>query len=274
MKKIILCLISIVITISLFSSCSLSKKVYPEMTISFLKVGKADTMIIKTSEHTVLIDTADQGEGKDIYNFCNNIGVTSLDYLILTHFDKDHVGGAKAVLDKFENIENIIQPGYAEDSDEFFKYTAKAEEKGYVPVVPDDTMTFTLDDAIFTVYPALEDEYEAVNNYSLAITVEYGEKMFLFAGDAENKRLGELMLQLPVRKSGYDLIKMPHHGVVEKRTDEFIKFVNPEIAVITCSQKEPADEETIQILENNNTQIFYTYNGDITFKCDGYNIIQ
>ena len=252
--------------------CSLQKKQYAGIDISFLKVGKADAIVIKTAEHSVLIDSANQGEGKEIYNFCKDNGFESLDYFILTHFDKDHVGGAKAVLNKFQSIENIIQPGYTETSEEYLNYISMAEEKGYAPFVPEDVMTFMLDEAVFTVYPAMEKSYSQTNDYSLVVTVEYGKKTFLFAGDAEKKRIEELTQQLPERRKGYDLVKMPHHGVTENNTDKFIDFTDPEYAVITCSKKEPADEETISLLEENKTEIFYTYNGNLTFSCDGYSI--
>lgn len=271
LKKAAVILSSVVIG-SAAVSCSMQKKQYAGIDISFLKVGKADAIVIKTSEHSVLIDSANQGEGKEIYNFCKDNGFESLDYFILTHFDSDHVGGAKAVLNKFQSIENIIQPGYAETSEEYMNYIGVAEEKGYKPSVPEDVMTFTLDEAVFTVYPAMEESYSQTNDYSLVVTVEYGKKMFLFAGDAEKKRIDELLEQLPERRKGYDLVKMPHHGSAENNTDKFIGFTNPEYAVITCSKKEPADEETVSLLEKNKTEIFYTYNGNLTFSCDGYDI--
>lgn len=271
LKKAATILLSAVIG-SAAVGCSLQKKQYAGIDISFLKVGKADAIVIKTAEHSVLIDSANQGEGKEIYNFCKDNGFESLDYFILTHFDKDHVGGAKAVLNKFQSIENIIQPGYTETSEEYLNYISMAEEKGYAPFVPEDVMTFMLDEAVFTVYPAMEKSYSQTNDYSLVVTVEYGKKMFLFAGDAEKKRIEELRQQLPERRKGYDLVKMPHHGVAENNTDKFIDFTDPEYAVITCSKKEPADEETISLLEENKTEIFYTYNGNLTFSCDGYSI--
>lgn len=268
--KIISLIVSAAVTLTAFSGCG--KKEYAGIDVTFLKVGKADAIIIRTAEHTVLIDSANQGEGKDIYRFCKNYGRETADYFILTHFDKDHVGGAKAVLNKFENIENIIQPGYEETSEEYLNYISMAEEKGYSPVVPEETMTFTLDEAVFTVYPAMEKSYSQVNDYSIAVTVEYGENAFLFAGDAENKRLGELIQQLPERKNGYSLVKMPHHGGKEKKTDDFIEYTDPKLAVITCSKKEPAEEKTVKLLEDNDTEIFYTYNGDINFHSDGYEV--
>ncbi len=271
LKRIITVIISAALMGTIFSGCSLRRKNYDELNVTFLKVGKADAIVVKTADHAVLIDAANQGEGKDIFQYCQENDFTQLDYFILTHFDQDHVGGAKAVINKF-SVLNILQPDYTETNQEYLNYRDALEEKNYTPEIIKKTYQFKLDDAIFTVYPPLENLYESTNNYSLVITMEYGKKMFLFAGDAENIRLDELMTQLPERKSGYDLVKMPHHGQSEKSTGDFIDYIKPEYAVITCSKKESASDRTLKILNDKKTDIFFSYNGNITFSCDGYKI--
>lgn len=271
MKKVLICSLAMLLLLPL-SSCSIHKKEYSGLTVSFLKVGKADAIVIRTSDHTVLIDAANAGEGKEIYEFCSAAGTYTLDYFILTHFDQDHVGGAKAVISKFSDIKNILEPDYEETNNENLKYQQAADEKGYVRSKVTSEQSFQLDDAVFKVYPAMKQTYKSTNDYSLVITMIYGKKAFLFAGDAENERLGEIMQQLPQRKGGYDLVKIPHHGQSEKKTGDFIEFLNPSAAVICCSQKEPADNKMIEILDKNKIDTFFTYNGTVTFKCDGYKI--
>lgn len=256
----------------LLTSCSLFKKQYSGIDIYFPDFGSADAAVITTENHTVVIDTGNKGDGKDIYEYCSGNGRTGADWLIITHFDKDHVGGAKGLISKLDRVDNILQPGYEETNNEYRKYTEAAEEKGIKPQIPEDVMTFTLDDAVFTVYPAMETEYSQVNNYSLAVTVEYGKKTILFAGDAEKQRIKELIKQIPEPDRGTDLIKMPHHGRIEKNTDDFVDYFKPVMAVITCSEKEKPDDETIRILSENNTETFLISNGSINFSCDGYSI--
>lgn len=251
------------------SSCG---KKYPGMNITFMDFGKADAILITTENHTVIVDAANKGDGKTIYEHCSEMDRTSIDYFIVTHFDKDHVGGGKAVTEKFDRVENIIYPDYEESSSEYSKFMTAVKEKGITPQIPKEPVSFTLDDAVFTVYPPLEDSYTEVNNYSLAVTVEYGENSIILAGDAEKTRIKELLKQVPENKDGYDLIKMPHHGKAEKNTDKLIEYFRPSAAVITCSEKEPADDETLEILTENGTEIFTTGNGDISFFCDGKNV--
>lgn len=261
-----------VLCIVLSLLCSCGKKKYAGINISFMDFGKADAILITTENHTVLIDAANKGDGKVIYEYCTAMERSSIDYFIVTHFDKDHVGGAKAVINKFESIENIIQPNYEETNSEYEKYVTAMEEKGITPQIMTEQLSFTLDDAVFTVYPALEERYSETNNYSLAVTVEYGESSILFAGDAEKLRIKELTGQIPQQKNGFDLVKMPHHGVAEKNTDDFVEYFSPLKAVITCSEKEPADEKTLKILEENGTETYTTSDGTASFFCDGYSV--
>lgn len=263
----------LIVSAALMTGCSLHRRTYDDISVTFLKVGKADAVVIQTPEHTVLIDSANSGEGKDIYQYCSESGRDNLDCFILTHYDQDHVGGAKAVISKFSSIDTIIEAGYEETSDEYVKYRQACEKKGYEPVRLSEPLKFTFDEAVFTVYPPEEDEYKQANDYSLAVTVEYGEKAFVFTGDAENKRIGELLEQIPERKKGYDLVKMPHHGKIEKKTGELVDYLKPEYAVICCSRKEPADAEVTEILDAAEAETFYTYNGTVTFRCNGYEII-
>ena len=74
-------------------SKSSDKETFPEMTVTFLDVGKADSMIIRTPQSTVIIDCGEKGDGKEIVSLLEDEGVTTVDYLIITHYDKDHVGG-------------------------------------------------------------------------------------------------------------------------------------------------------------------------------------
>ncbi|MDO5560141.1 MAG: MBL fold metallo-hydrolase [Oscillospiraceae bacterium] len=253
------------------SGCSL-KKTYSSIDISFLKVGKADAIVIRTPDHAVLIDAANQGEGKEIYAFCEENGYTELDYFILTHFDSDHVGGARAVVNKF-SVKNILQPDYTENSKEFKNYSEAVLEKGYTVQTVTDTVTFELDDVYFKVYPSSGGPYDDVNNYSLVITATHGNNSFIFAGDAEKERIKECMDQIPQRTKGWSLIKMPHHGGYEKNLDDFIRFIRPEYAVVTCSSGSPADDRTLNLLGETGTEVYYTCDGGITFTSDGYKLV-
>ncbi|MDE7014568.1 MAG: MBL fold metallo-hydrolase [Kineothrix sp.] len=240
----------------------------PEIKITFFDVGKGDAILIETTEHKMMIDTGyDDTAGVFLDSFSEQ-GITKLDYLVLTHFDKDHVGGADHVLEAVE-VGEVLQPEYESDSKQYEEYEETMETLGKTPVLVNETMRMSLDGAEILIYPPQQEAYEEEDNdFSLVVSMIYGEKSFLFAGDCEKERLEELMGQEEFDLS-HNVLKVPHHGRKEKNSTEFFAAVSPDVAVITCSEEKPADEEVVEILEGLGTNIYYSTDGTVACFCDG-----
>lgn len=268
MKKIIIILLVISVCLAaILCSCS-SKTDYGTLEITVLDIGKADAIILKTAHHTVLIDTGYDEDGDIIVQALHEQGVDTIDYLIITHFDKDHVGGADTVL-RLMTVQNVIQPDYEEESTQYTGYLKALGKAGITPVSLHETLSFTLDAVSFDIYPSEKTEYDNVNNFSLVISVRHGEKSFLFAGDAMADRLKELLAMENIK---HDFLKVPHHGDFNKRSEAFFEAVSPDYAVITCSDDEPASDETAAALEQAGAEVYFTTNGIVTCISDGYSL--
>ena len=241
-----------------------------EFRFSVLKIGKADAIIMKTQNNSIIIDCGEKNDGDEILELLSENGINSVDYLFITHFDKDHVGGATEVIDNIE-INHIITPDYKGTNDEYESYIAAITENNIIPIALTDNMSFVLDDVLFEVYPPMEKSYsESDNDFSIAVSVTHGDNNFLFTGDAEETRLTEILFQTDIK---YDFLKVPHHGRFNKFTEQFIGSVSPAYSVITCSKKNPADEQTVNALEAIGSSIYYTEDGDIDVSSDGSEII-
>ncbi len=240
-----------------------------EFNISILKIGQADAVILKTKNHTAVIDCGEEDDGDEVCEHLAKTGTQNIDYLFITHFDKDHVGGASEVLNSFETNE-IIMPDYVGTSDEYEAFTSTLREKNITPTLLSDEMSFVLDDVLFEVYPPQKNDYkEPDNDHSLVISVTHGDNKFLFAGDAEKDRLSELSSQLDL---DHDFLKMPHHGNYNKETINFLKGVTPTYTVICDSDKNPAEETCVKALETIGSEIYHTRNGDVNIFSDGTTI--
>ncbi len=238
------------------------------LTVTFMKVGKADGMILRTEHHTVLIDCGEKGDGKKMAAQLQEYGVTDVDYLILTHFDQDHIGGAAKVVKHFE-ISHILAPDYTEDSSAFEKLTEAVQEKGLTMEIPQDTMTFTLDDAVFTVYPHQASDYKDGfdNNCSLVTRVVHHGNTLLFTGDAMQERLSEIM-----DLGDCDLLKVPYHGREIANFPAFLQAVTPEYAVISTDE-DTLSSVTMQELNARGIETFITFcDGNIIASSDGQSI--
>jgi beta-lactamase superfamily II metal-dependent hydrolase len=238
-----------------------------EFTVTIPDEGKADVIILTTENHTVVIDTGEKGDAKDIKQYLEESERESIDYLIITHFDKDHVGGA-AKLIKNTEIGEVITPNYEGDNSEYTKYTEAAADKELTPLMLTESMSFTLDDVTFEIYPPMKAEYdETDNDYSLVVSARHGKNSFLFAGDCEAERLSELSEQMGDLK--HTFLKVPHHGRYCAGAEDFIKNVSPKYSVITCDEENPADSRIVNILKRVGSKVYQTVDGDITVISDG-----
>lgn len=240
----------------------------PGVKVTFFDVGKGDAILVETQGHTMLIDAGYDNTYSVIRDYLTEQSIQRLDYLVLTHFDKDHVGGADWVIKNFE-VGEILQPDYQSESKQYLEYCAALDLMELQPELVTETLQFTLDGVEFYVYPPQKKNYkEEDNDFSLVISMSYKEKSFLFAGDCEEERIGELLGQTEWGLS-HDVLKVPHHGKKEDNSKVFFEAVAPELAVITCSAEKPASDKVCEILNELEAEVYLTLNGTVICLCDG-----
>ena len=83
----------------------------PTLTVTFLDVGKADCILLEAEGRAAMIDAGNQGDAEEILALLSAKGISSLDFLLLTHLDKDHIGGADALIESVP-IGTIYAPDY------------------------------------------------------------------------------------------------------------------------------------------------------------------
>ena len=236
--------------------------------VTFFDVGKGDAVLIETANHCMMIDSGYDDTADVILDYLRERETDRLDYLLLSHFDKDHVGGADRILEEVETG-TVLQPDYQSDGGQYREYMEVMRARGKAPAVVTQTMELSLDGVEFVIYPPQKKDYEEEDNdFSLVVRMRYGDGSFLFAGDCEKERLNELLEQREFELAS-DVLKVPHHGRKEKNSREFLSAVRPGTAVITSSKEKPADEEICGILEELGTDVYFTENGTVTVCWDG-----
>ncbi|WP_026515102.1 ComEC/Rec2 family competence protein [Butyrivibrio sp. LB2008] len=241
-----------------------------EITITAFKCGKADAFLLRTANHTVVIDTATEKKGDNFLELIDEQGIDTIDEIIITHFDKDHIGGADQII-RSKNVGKVYTTYLSKDSDDITEYYKALKEKGYKDLIVKDVISFKEDGVVYTIYPPEAVNYKSSlsNNSSLAIKVQCADKTMLFTGDAEEERINEL-----ISTDGLecDVLKMPHHGRFKKNLDEFLNRVNPKYAIITASKKDHEDAETVGLLDNKGVETYITRDGDITITMNAEGI--
>lgn len=236
--------------------------------MTFLDTGKSDCIVIETGTHVVVNDAADLDDWESICDFLKERQIEDIDYLILSHFDKDHIGSAAALLSKYR-VGCVLMPAYEETSEQYLALTRALEETKTESRRLTEDYEFTLDNAAFYVDAPDAADYEDDNNYSLITAVSCGETRLLLMGDALKKRTGEF-LESEAGKADYDLIKMPHHGDYNKKLPELFAAADPDWVVLTAgAERSRVEDKTLALLERSGCQVYYTDEGNVTVLSDG-----
>lgn len=245
------------------------------LTVEFYDVGKADAMLITTPQgRRILIDAATNKEGKALAERFALAGIGRIDVMIITHYDKDHVGGADKLLEEFD-VGTVIMPTYDKESKQhtqFEEALAAAEGVEEIRMGRAETRIFDFEPGVtFTVTSAHKAGYGAdeENDFSLAVRLTYGETRFFFTGDAENARQRELLAEGDV---ACDVLKVPYHGRLEASSQDFLAACAPEIAFICDSDEEPANAMVIAMLENAGARVYCAKDGGLRVTSDGETI--
>ena len=235
------------------------------LTVTFLDIGKADCMVICTENSTAVIDCGEKDDGKKIVKFLKEQGIETIDHLIITHYDKDHVGGAAKLIKKLD-VKDVMAPDYEEPSDEMENYKKELDEKGIIPQLLHEDVSFSMDNAEFTVYAPKQEFYgeDNDNDFSLVTKIVHGDNTLLFTGDAMEQRLEEIMDIGPCT-----FLKVPYHGRQLDNLSDFLDAVKPKCAVV-CTSKGEFASSTQNLLKDKDIPFYSTcFNGQIELESNG-----
>ena len=240
-----------------------------DFNIYFFNAGKADAIILSKNDKYMMIDTGEESLGKEILKYFKNNNINRLEYLVITHFDKDHIGSASSIIDNIE-IGEVLQSNYPKESKYYDNYINSLSIKGIAAKTISGNYKINLDDLDITILgPEIIYDNNESNNSSLLVSVIDNENSFLFMGDSQNSRIKDFIKN---NTSTYDFIKIPYHGNYLKQLDNLLDNTKAKYAVLTCSFTEGCEKETLELLDNYNIKYYLTKNGSISVFSNGTNI--
>lgn len=278
MKKKSIILVSLLTSV-IFTLCGCSKNntdiissaatESASISIHYFNAGKADACIIADNNNYVMIDTGEHTLSNELLSYFKKNNITTLNYLIITHFDKDHVGSASSIIDNLE-VKNVLQSNVPKENEYYENYLTALDNHRIDPITVSGDYKFTIGSMSFTVNgPDTVYEDNKSNNSSLITSLIYGSNSFIFMGDAQNDRIKDF---ISINKFDYDFVKIPYHGNYQKKLDNLLENITPEYAVITSSEKEPEEDKMIDILNDININYFLTREGAVDVYSDGTTI--
>ncbi len=223
-----------------------------------------DAFLIYNQFGAMMIDTGNKADGDLLLDLLKKEGIDSLDILVLSHFDKDHIGGAPAILEKIP-VKTCYMPASNEDGALYQELIDALKANGTEIVFLTKEVSLNRLQAQITVYPPLSMTYKEGqdNNLSLVTGIKYRSSALLFMGDAQKERVSEFFLN-QYDYSSYDFVKIPHHGRDELSTDYLLYVLDPADVLITSSGEEPENPKVLEKLQTEGAKIWLTRDGTVT----------
>lgn len=243
------------------------------MEVHFIDVGQGDCTLVKCGGFSMLIDAGDDSKGTTVQNYLQKQGIEKLDYLILTHPDADHIGGAPVVITKFD-IDTVFISNYEKDNKTYLKLIQALDDRQVPYSTPEVGDTYALGSAEFTIL-APNGTYEEPNNASIAFLLRNGDNRFLFTGDAQEQ--AEKDIQKHTADIHADVYHVGHHGAKTSSSEAFLEEIQPEFAVISCEEGNSYGHphaQTLNTLRSMGVKVFRTdEQGSIVAESDGKEIV-
>lgn len=244
-----------------------------QLEVHFIDVGNADCMLVRQGSSAMLIDAGEKGDADTILNYLHQQGVERLNLVIATHPHADHIGSMARVIQAFP-IDTFLlayMPKSATPTSAVYLSMLQALDEKQVSVrqaQPGNTLE--LGEAQVEILAPLEQTSDP-NNMSVVTRVTFGQRRFLFMGDAETPVEQALLERGTELKA--DVLKAGHHGSKTATSAAFLRQVAPTYAVLTCGEGNSyghPHKETLQLLEKFKVHIYRSdIHGHIVFITDG-----
>ena len=235
--------------------------------VYFLDVGQANASLVILPNKTAMIIDAGSQDSKDQFvsavdYILSKNKISTIKYLVLSHSDEDHIGGAVALLEKYQ-VDNVFRPKQLatnEQSDlpynrvDTFVYqqtisAVLSEKDCNVQFVKDHTIV--IDDLVEICFYAPQlDLYTQTNDYSPFVSVSYSGRTFLFTGDATTNREDEFLQTLKTKQEELqvDFLLVAHHGSNTSTSAEFLQAISPTFAFVSAQNKSYPHEDVLSRL--------------------------
>lgn len=227
-----------------------------DLKIYFIDVGQGDsTLIITPKGKKILID----GGGSSNYDIGKNTllpylldrKIKRLDYVMISHFDEDHVGGILSLLKDIDVRKVIIGP-QGEECEQYKEFCNIVKEKKIQVIIvkKGDIINIEKDMKIKILFPDNDLITENIlNNNSLVVKLEYKNFKMLFTGDIEEIAEKQLINMYQNNELKADVLKVAHHGSKSSSIQAFLEKVKPEIALIGVGENNTFGHPNEDVIE-------------------------
>ncbi len=245
--------------------------------IAFLNIGQGDAIFIESPTGTQIL--VDSGPNKIILSALGRVMPfydRSLDAIIATHPDADHVGGFPSVLRNY-TVGEYFYNGAVGTTGVFHELEDQVQKQLIKTHIARRGETIDIGGGAYLsiLYPDRKPQGKDTNEYSIIAQLVYGDSTILLTGDAP-RDVEEYLANIDSDRLQSDILKVAHHGSKNSLSSHFFSTVHPTYSVISAGLNNRYGHPHKQILdslEKIKTIVLQTMDlGDIIFTSDGKNI--
>ncbi len=251
------------------------------LTVAYLDVGQGDATLIESPDgKQVLIDGG--RDGKVLRGLPRVMGYfdRTIDMVIATHPDSDHVGGLIDVLKRYE-VKTILMTNNESDTPAFESFKRAVEREGATIILATRGQVFDLgvgtsgSTTLTILFPDRDVENLESNTSSIISKLSYGDADFMFTGDSPSS-IETHLVELDGTSLESEVLKLGHHGSRTSTDHLFVEAVRPLYGIISAGKDNDyghPHKEVLEILRVHNVPTKNTADvGSIIAESDGQKI--
>ncbi|TSC67440.1 MAG: hypothetical protein G01um101472_420 [Parcubacteria group bacterium Gr01-1014_72] len=235
------------------------------LTVSFLDVGQGDAIFIDSPTGVQVL--LDGGPDRSVLRALSRVMPfydRSVDALVVSNPDKDHIAGFIDILARFR-VGAVIEPGTVSETDTYKTLAAAVAEEGAARVLARRSQSLDLGGGaeLLILFPDRDVAELERNTGSIVAKLTYGQTSFLLMGDAPSA-IERYLVMLDGKRLNADVLKVGHHGSHTSTSEELLAAASPLFAVISSGEDNRyghPHKEVLDRLVAAGVQIFRTDTG-------------
>lgn len=241
-----------------------------DLVVRFVDVGQGDATILEFPDgKTMLIDTP-TGKSEVVESTLRTDGRSTIDWLVATHPDADHIGGLDGIISSMD-IGSIWAPEANSPTQTYTRFLTSVSNKGMgiEPAYAGRQIATGENYSIDILWPQQGASYSEDNAYSVVIKVTYGQNTFLFTGDAPVEAQNSCV------DGHVDVLKVSHHGSASGMSGTLAAKLTPAIAVLSYGENSYGHptQVVLDALSSVGAQVYGTYvHGTVTVVSNGKDV--
>lgn len=240
--------------------------------LTMLDVGQGLSALVQADGEYLLYDGGGRGASSYVVAYLQQHGVSELEWLVVSHYDEDHISGLVGVLHTAP-VEQALMPDYTTDTQIYQSLQNALAEKAVTVTYPAQGDTFSLGGAEIQIVGPRNYDYDSDNSNSLCLRIEYGGFRCLLTGDAEQD--AERDMAASGQDLSCDVYVVGHHGSSSSTSEELLEAASPRYAFLSVGAGNAyghPTEQTLGALQQHGVALYRTdKQGEVTVYSDGEN---